>query len=349
LSWYNASAVPEVTIQKSEAGEMADILSQEEVDALLAAVSEGETLQAERIEQPPKRFHVAPYDFKRPERISKEQIRGFQTLSEVFARELSTALGGSLRAITRASVASVDQITYEEYILSVPNPTSYNIIQLPPLDGNLILEFNPALIFPIIDRLLGGRGLAISKARELTEIEQKLVAKMIDLVLSTLVRAWRNLAGFSWKLVAQENDPQIVQIVTGSEIVLVLRFKLSVGDTTGTMSLCLPIPAIEPVLKQVGAEYTLYGMKADRKGPQTTATLKAIISKANVKVDAFLSGSSISIHDLLRLQVGDVIRLDNRAADENCVTIYVGGKPKFKAKEGTFGNRQAFQVVARIR
>lgn len=328
---------------------MADILSQEEVDALLAAVSEGEALPAERPEPPQKRFHVARYDFKRPERVSKEQFRGFQTLSELFARELSTALGASLRAIARVSVASVDQITYDEYVLSVSNPTSYNIIQLPPLDGNLILEFNPSLIFPIIDRLLGGRGLAIAKPRELTEIEQKLVAKFIDLVLSTLVRAWRHLAGFTWKLVAQENDPQIVQIVTGSEIVLVLRFELSVGDITGVMSLCMPILAIEPMLDKVGAEYTFYGAKPDHRGLQTAETVKEVVCRANVYMEAFLSGSSISVTDLLSLQVGDIVRLDNSIADESSVTICVGGKQKFKAKQGRIGNRQAFQIVSRIR
>ncbi|RJP22005.1 MAG: flagellar motor switch protein FliM [Candidatus Abyssobacteria bacterium SURF_5] len=327
---------------------MADILSQEEVDALLAAVSEAEPLQAERPEPPAKRYHVARYDFKRPERVSKEQFRGFQTLSELFARELSTALGGSLRVIARAVVASVDQITYEEYILSVSNPTSYNIIQLPPLEGNLILEFNPSLIFPIIDRLLGGRGMAISKARELTEIEQKLVAKIIDLVLGTLVRAWRHLAGFSWKLIAQENDPQIVQIVTGSEIVLVLRFELSVGEITGAMSLCMPVLAIEPMLEKVGAEYTFYGAKPDQKGAQTAAAVKDIVFRASTSVEAYLSGSSIYVHDLLNLQVGDIIRLDNSTADESCITICVGGKQKFKAKQGRIGSRQAFQIVTRI-
>jgi flagellar motor switch protein FliM len=328
---------------------MADILSQEEVDALLAAVSEGEAPAAERSEPtPPKRYHVARYDFKRPERVSKEQFRGFQTLSELFARELSTALGGSLRAIARASVASADQITYDEYVLSVSNPTSYNVIQLPPLEGNLILEFNPSLIFPIIDRLLGGHGGPIEKARELTEIEQKLVAKIIDLVLSTLVRSWRHLAAFSWKLVAQENDPQIVQIVTGSEIVLVLRFELSVGDITGAMSLCLPVLAIEPILERVGAEYTFYGAKPDHKGPQTAATVKEIILKTNAKLEAYLAGSSISVQDLLGLQVGDIVRLDNSAIDDSCITICVGGKRKFKAKQGRIGNRQAFQIINRI-
>jgi flagellar motor switch protein FliM len=327
---------------------MADILSQEEVDALLAAVSEGDAVPAEQPKPTPKRFHVARYDFKRPERVSKEQFRGFQTLSELFARELSTALGGSLRAITRASVASVDQITYDEYILSVSNPTSYNIIQLPPLEGNLILEFNPTLIFPIIDRLLGGRGLAIHKARQLTEIEQKLVAKIIDLVLSTLVRAWRHLAEFSWKLVAQENDPQIVQIVTGSEIVLVLRFELTVGDISGTMSLCMPVLAIEQILEKVGAEYTFYGAKPDHKGPQTATSVKEVIYRTTARLEAFLSGSSISVQDLLSLQKGDIVRLDNSIAEESCVTISVGGKPKFKAKQGKVGNRQAFQIVNRI-
>lgn len=325
---------------------MADILSQEEVDALLAAVSEGEA-QVERPEPPPpKRFDVAKYDFKRPERVSKEQFRGFQTLSELFSRDLSTALGGSLRAVARVSVVSVDQITYDEYVLSISNPTSYNVIQLPPLDGNLILEFSPSLIFPIIDRLLGGRGVAIARTRELTEIEQKLAAKIVEIVLETLVRAWRHLAEFSWKLVAQENDPQIVQIVTGSEIVLVIRFELSVGDIAGTMSLCLPVLAIEPMLEKVGAEYTFYGARPQHKGPQTAAMVEEIVLRTNAKVETYMAGSAISVRDLLRLQAGDIVRLDNSVAEESCVTVSVCGKPKFKAKQGRIGNKQAIQIVA---
>jgi flagellar motor switch protein FliM len=324
---------------------MADILSQEEVDALLAAVSEGEA-QVERPEPPPKRYDVAKYDFKRPERVSKEQFRGFQTLSELFSRDLSTALGGSLRAVARVSVVSVNQITYDEYVLSISNPTSYNVIQLPPLDGNLILEFSPSLIFPIIDRLLGGRGVAIARTRELTEIEQKLAAKIVEIVLETLVRAWRHLEEFSWKLVAQENDPQIVQIVTGSEIVLVIRFELSVGDIAGTMSLCLPVLAIEPMLEKVGAEYTFYGARPEYKGPQTPAMVEEIVMRANAKVEAYMAGSAISVRDLLRLQAGDIVRLDNSVAEESCVTVSVCGKPKFKAKQGRIGNKQAIQIVA---
>ncbi len=326
---------------------MADILSQEEVDALLAAVSEGEA-QVERPEAPPKRYDVAKYDFKRPERVSKEQFRGFQTLSELFSRDLSTALGGSLRAIARVSVVSVDQITYDEYVMSISNPTSYNVIQLPPLDGNLILEFSPSLIFPIIDRLLGGRGVAIARTRELTEIEQKLVAKIVEIVLRTLVRAWRHLEEFSWKLVAQENDPQIVQIVTGSEIVLAIKFELSIGDIAGTMSLCLPVLAIEPILEKVGAEYTFYGARPEYKGPQTAAMVEEIVMHANANVEAYMAGSAISVRDLLRLQTGDIVRLDNSVAEESCVTVSVSGKPKFRAKQGRIGNKQAIQIVARL-
>jgi len=327
---------------------MADILSQEEVDALLTAVSEGE-IAVERPEPPAKQRHaVARYDFKRPERVSKEQFRGFQTLSELFARDLSTALGGSLRAIARVSVVSVDQITYDEYVLSISTPTSYNIIQLPPLEGNLILEFSPSLIFPIIDRLLGGRGVPISKPRELTEIEQKLVAKIIEIVLSTLARAWRHLAHFSWKLVAQENDPQIVQIVTGSEIVLAIRFELDIGEISGSMSLCLPVVSIESILDKVGAEYTFYGARPQHKDHQTTDMLEQIVLCTEAKLEALMVGSTITVKDLLKMQLGDIVRLDNNVEDESCVTINVCGKPKFAGKQGRVGNRQAIQIVARL-
>ncbi len=326
---------------------MADILSQEEVDALLTAVSEGE-LQVDFEEPRVERVHVATYDFKRPERVSKEEIRGFQTLSELLARDLSTALGASMRAVARVSVISVDQITYDEYVISISNPTSYNIIQLPPLDGNMLLEFSPSLIFPILDRMLGGRGAAISETRELTEIEQKLTVKIIEIALDTLIRAWRHVETFSWKLIAQENDPQIVQIVAGSEIVLALRFELNVGDISGTMSFCMPAVIIEPILAKVGAEYTFYGSKPQYKDPENSKMLAEVITRATVSVEASMIGSLISVSDLLKLQVGDIVRLDNSVADESSVTVHVCGKPKFKAKQGRIGNKQAIQIISRI-
>jgi flagellar motor switch protein FliM len=327
---------------------MADILSQEEVDALLTAVSEGD-LPVEAPEEPSESLRVAKYDFKRPERVSKEEMQGFQTLAELFARDLSTALGASLRAVARVSVISVDQITYDEYVISISNPTSYNVIQLPPLEGNGILEFGPSLIFPIIDRMLGGRGVGITEARELTEIEQRLTIKLIEIALNTLTRAWRHVEDFSWKLIAQENDPQIVQIVVGSEIALVFRFELTVGDISGTMSLCMPAVIIEPILEKVGAEYTFYGGRPEYRDPGTARILAEIVSRAKASVEANMAGSAITVSDLLRLQVGDIIRLDNSVADESSITVSVCGKPKFKAKQGRIGNKQAIQIVSMIK
>ena len=327
---------------------MADILSQEEVDALLTAVSEGDLEVETPEEQPVMHAQISKYDFKRPERVSKEEIRGFQTLAELFSRDLSTALGASLRAVARVSVISVEQITYDEYVISISNPTSYNIIQLPPLDGNMILEFSPSLIFPTIDRMLGGRGMAISESRELTEIEQRLTIKIIETVLDTLIKTWRHVEELSWRLIAQENDPQIVQIVVGSEIVLVLRFELNVGEISGTMSICMPAVVIEPVLEKVGAEYTFYGSKPQYGDPLTKKRLLEIITRAKASVEADMVGSVINVGDLLRLQVGDIVRLDNSVADESSITVNVCKKPKFKAKQGRIGNKQAIQIISRI-
>jgi flagellar motor switch protein FliM len=254
-----------------------------------------------------------------------------------------------LRAIARVFVISVDQITYEEYVHSISNPTSYNIFQFPPLEGNLILEFSPTLIFPIIDRLLGGRGVTIPSVRELTEIEQKLTVKIIEIVLNTLVGTWRHLSQFSWKLVAQENDPQIVQIVTGSEVALAIRFELNIGDISGTMSLCFPVMAIETILEKVGAEYTYYGSRAQHKDVQTSKRIREIILRARGKVEVSMTGSTVPVGDLLKLQLGDIVRLDNSVADESCITVSVCGKPKFKAKQGRLGNKQAIQIVSRLR
>lgn len=334
---------------------MADILSQEEVDALLNAVSEGGVDLEEPAPPTPERpspvvpasTHVSRYDFKRPDRVSKEQFRGLQTLADLFARDLGTSLSIYLRANTRVFVTSIDQLTYDEFILSVANPTSFNVLDCRPLEGNAVLELSPQLVFPIIERLLGGRGIPLDKARELTEIEKRIILKIINIVLNTLSKTWSHLTNFQFSVVAQESDPQIVQIVTGSEIVVLVGFEIHVGDISGSMNLCLPVVVMEPVMDKIGSEFTFSGGRVHQT-EQARRRIEDAVCSAKVTVTAYLGGSRICVSDLLALHRGDTLRLDNSIQDQERVVVSVGGRPKFYGKLGRVGQKEAIQILGTI-
>lgn len=172
---------------------MADILSQEEVNLLLNAVSDGEIADAPKEERPQAQLHLTAYDFRRPERVSKEQLKGLQSLFEAFAREASIIFPSFLRTVVRIDLTSMDQLTYDEFILSVSRPTALSVVNMSPLEGNAVVEMSPSMVFPIIDRVLGGKGMTLPEARELTEIENRIMQRITMMMLDSLSRAWFSL------------------------------------------------------------------------------------------------------------------------------------------------------------
>jgi flagellar motor switch protein FliM len=204
---------------------MPDLLDQSEVDALLATVDQG----AVKGETVPKVFsrekrlgevEIKPYDFKRPERVSKDQMRALEALHEGFARNFGAALSGYLRTIVEISVANIEQLTFSEFIHALPNPTCFNLLSAKPLDGQMCLEISPLIVYPIIDRLLGGSNADLFiPQRPLTQIEWRLVKRMTDRALATLSEAWGNVTPVAFELTETESNPQLVQIVPPNEVV----------------------------------------------------------------------------------------------------------------------------------
>ena len=232
---------------------MADVLDQSEVDALLAAVDGGQVGQDAsptvfgRMGRQQAEVHV--YDFKRPERVSKDQMRALEALHEGFGRNFGAALSGYLRTIVEVSVANIEQLTYSEFIHSLPNPTCFNLLKAEQLDGQLCLEVSPLIIYPIIDRLLGGSNADLFiPQRPLTQIEQRLVQRITDRATHHLSEAWSNLTPVTFSVQDFESNPQLVQIVPPNEVVVVVGFELKMGGRAGTMSLCIPYNVIEPIM-----------------------------------------------------------------------------------------------------
>ena len=325
---------------------MADILSQEEVDLLLNAVSDSEVVEE------PAREEVTPgkvttYDFRRPERVSTEQLKGLQSLFEAFARELSITLPPFLRSVVRVDLVSIDQLTYDEFILSVARPTSLSVVNMSPLEGNAVIELSPALVFPIVDRLLGGKGLSLAEPRELTEIEDRIVQRIVLMILDSLKRSWEQLVEFSLSVIAQESDPLIVQIVAGSEMVILVGYELHIGETVGSMNMCIPLMVLNPVLDQI-SQQTHYMRKMSVETAQAMRTrIERVIRGAQVPVDALLGQAKLPLADIARLQVGDVLQLDTDV--KKPVSITVGGHARFLARPGRTGEQSAVQLVTLVR
>jgi len=330
---------------------LSDVLDQSEVDALLAAVDTGAVAQGSAATQPSQVFaaggrtqaDVTVYDFKRPERVSKDQMRALEALHEGFGRNLGAALSGYLRTIIEVSVAHIEQLTYSEFIHSLPNPTCFNLLKADQLDGQLCLEISPLIIYPIIDRLLGGSNADLFiPQRPLTQIEQRLVSRITDRATHHLSEAWSNLTPVKFSVEEFESNPQLVQIVPPNETVVVVGFELKMGNRAGTMSLCIPYNVIEPIMSLLAAQNWF---SYQRKGGQEDHLRRLLsnVQAAPIELRCFLARTTIRVDDLLNLQPGDIITTEKPVGAD--VFIEAEGKLKFTAQLGQFRGKRAVRIT----
>lgn len=325
-----------------------DVLSQAEVESLLTAMDarEADVIADASASRARHRAKISAYDFKRPERVGKEQMRSLQTMHEAFGRNFGAALSALLRTIVELKLTSVDQLTYSEFVFSLENPTCFNLINAAPLEGQLILDINLSLLFPIIDRLLGGgNDPGPPLRRPLTEIELRLVARITDLFCKELKQAWSNVLDLNPSIDRVESNPQLVQIVPPNEVVVLISFELALGDARGMMNLCVPFNSIERISTRLSANsWVSYGKKT-----ATTENIQRISSQlqdAVVEVVVDLAETNISTADLIGLRVGDIIATEKDVARPLVVSIE--GQPKFHAQPGAFKGRKAIQVLGLI-
>ncbi len=227
-----------------------DVLSQAEIDELLSNISSG-AVSAEEIQSEEKLKKIKLYDFKRPDKFSKDQIRTLYMIHENFARLLNTYLSAHLRTMVHIDVASVDQLTYEEFIRSLPNPSVIGVFQMRPLKGNAILELNPNIVFAIIDRLFGGKGTPMTKPRALTDIEEAIVTRVINKALEGLQDAWKQVVAIEPQMEIIETNPQFTQIVPPNDMVVIITLQAKIGDAEGLINLCIPYLVVEPIMSKL--------------------------------------------------------------------------------------------------
>ncbi len=326
-----------------------DVLSQAEVESLLSAMEQ--TAQrattprrapptAAAAAAPPRpREKVTPYDFKRPERVGKEQMRALQSMHEGFGRNFGARLSTMLRSIVEVKLTSVDQLTYSEFTYSLENPTCFNLLRAEPLEGNLILDINPSILFPVIDRMLGGgKEPNTLTRRPCTEIELRLVGKITSEFLEELKKAWENVLPIDFKVERVESNPQLVQIVPPNEVVVLISFELLLGDLRGMINLCIPFNSIE----RIGGKLSSNNWVSPGRRTSTPETIERVtknIRGATVEMVVHLADTTISTKDLLGLRVGDVITTEKDV--RSGLTVDVEGVAKFRAKAGAFKGRKA--------
>jgi flagellar motor switch protein FliM len=332
---------------------MAKILSQEEVDALLSEFSEEEAAAAvvgaaqEVTVKPGKKKtvdkdkKVSIYDFRRPDRVSKEQMRFLHSLHQRFARIFSSSLSVYLRALIEVNLYLVEQLTYGEFILSLPDPTYLNAIAMEPLEGNLVLEINPQIHFPMIDKMLGGKGEDFSGPRRtLTEIERTLIEGVVKLVLRDLEESWKQIAKLKMSIAATETSPQLIQAVAPNEIVLLIVFELKIGEAKGFMNFCIPSIVLEPIVKRFSQNWYTQRTKIS---VEEVKKIKLNLLKTKIRAEAGIYGNCIKVKDLLVLTPGNLLKLETKTDEE--INVKLNGIKKFNAYQVKKGRKKAVQIV----
>jgi flagellar motor switch protein FliM len=336
-----------------------EVLSQAEVESLLSAMETGglpgarppaapaAARRSAPAAAPPKsRDKITPYDFKRPERVGKEQMRALQTLHEGFGRNFGAALSALLRSIVEVKLTSVDQLTYSEFVFSLENPTCFNLLRAAPLEGNLILDINPSILYPIIDRMLGGgRETGPLARRPLTEIELRLVSHITGLFLIEMHRAWENVVDLELSVERVESNPQLVQIVPPNEVVVLISFELTIGDLRGMMNLCIPFNSIERIGAKLSSNsWVTYGKR--QASPESIKQISGSLQGSLVELVVHLAETTITTSDMIGLRVGDIITTDKDTRSP--IAVSIEGVPKFNARPGAHKGHKAIQIESEI-
>ena len=309
-------------------------LSQEEIDRLFreyGTVADAAGMAAKT---------AVAYDFRRPDRIPKEQLRAIHLMHDFLARNLASSLGAYLRAYITVSLVSVEQISFGEFLQYLPTPTAISSIGMRPMDGNSVIELNPSLVFPMLDVLLGGTGTSGDQGvRELTEIERSIIEGVLRIVLHDLRETWAPVAEIDFTIEATETQPQLMQILSPNEAVVAIGFEITMGDIRGMMN--FGVPSI--LVKMMGQKFEQQWSIRRRSGSQAEqGRMRTLVKQIPVSVEALMEGAKVRLTDLLELQVGDLISLD--VPVQRPARIKVNGKNKFKGEIVAVGNTRGIQI-----
>ncbi len=323
---------------------MGEVLSQNEIDNLLAALSSGE-LDAEDMNDANDK-QVKNYDFKRPTKFSKEHLRTLEIIYEHYGRLLSTSLPVYLRKNVQVSVASSETVIFSEFSNALSNPVILGIVNFQPLGGTILIELAAQLGFAMIDRMLGGAGDPLEKNRDYTEIEMTIIEKMMVVCMQLMREPWKNVVDINPMMERIETNSQFAQIIAPSDMIAIVTLNMKIGEVEGFMNVCLPFFTLESVMDKLNTKYW-YANLQEQGDEDFEEYIEALIKRVDVPVKAVLGKTSISVTDFVNLQIGDIIRLDTEV--EQDLTVYVGNIRKFTALPGTSRDKNAVRVTSVIR
>lgn len=323
---------------------MSDILSQNEIDALLKQLSEGD-LDMDQIQGEDEK-QVKNYDFSRPTKFSKEHLRTLEIIFEHYSRLISTNLPVYLRKNVQVTVASSETVTFSEFSNALSNPSILGIVNFAPLNGNIIIEIATNLCYAMLDRMLGGSGQPLEKSRDFSDIELTILQKLLVMFTQLLREPWKNVLEISPVLSRLETNPQFAQVIAPSDMIAIVTLNMKIGDVEGMVNICLPFFTLEDVMDKLNTKYW-FSIMQENHDEHYEEYIESMIRRVDVPIKAVLGKSTISVNDFLNLQVGDCIRLDSRVDAD--MDVYVGNIRKFTALPGTERDSYAVQITSVIR
>ena len=323
---------------------MSDILSQNEIDALLKQLSDGD-LDMDQIQGEDEK-QVKNYDFSRPTKFSKEHLRTLEIIFEHYSRLISTNLPVYLRKNVQVTVASSETVTFSEFSNALSNPSVLGIVNFAPLNGNIIIEIATNLCYAMLDRMLGGSGQPLEKSRDFSDIELTILQKLLVMFTQLLREPWKNVLEISPVLSRLETNPQFAQVIAPSDMIAIVTLNMKIGDVEGMVNICLPFFTLEDVMDKLNTKYWFSTMQ-ENHDEHYEDYIESMIRRVDVPIKAVLGKSTISVNDFLNLQVGDCIRLDSRVDTD--MNVYVGNIKKFTALPGTDRDSYAVQITSVIR
>lgn len=319
---------------------MGEILSQSEIDDLFKALTTGE-LAVEDIKDEDKKRSIKHYDFTRPSKFSKEQLRTLEIIFENYARLVSQYLSGYLRQLVPIEVINAEAVTYSEFTNSLSNPVVLSIVDFAPFTGSIIIELSPNLGYAIIDRVLGGVGKSLEKIRDFTDIEHIILHKVFTQFTALMVEPWENVAELQPRLEKIETNSQVVQIISPNEMVALITLSVKVGEVEGMLNVCIPHIVIESIMDKLNTKYW-FAHKEKTNNISYQEDVERLVQKASIPVRAVLGKTHITVREFLELQAMDVIQLDTQI--DSPVEVYVGNILKFTGKPGAYKNKSAIQI-----
>lgn len=323
---------------------MPDVLSQDEIDNLLKALSSGE-LDVEEMKGTDEK-QVKNYDFARPSKFSKEHLRTLEIIFEHFGRLLATNLPAYLRKSVNVDIVNSEVVIYSEFSNALSNPVLLGVVSMKPLAGNMVMEMASNLGFAIVDRLLGGTGTALDKERDFSEIELTIIERIFSICVNLLKEPWENVIKVTPRLERIETNSQFAQIISPTETIAIITINLKIGDVEGLMNVCLPYTLLVPVMDKLNTKFWFSNMQ-EKDPTMYGEVIENVISKTKVPIKAILGESKVNVSDFVNLQIGDIIKIDKKVDQE--LDVYVGNIKKFNALPGYFEDKYAVRITDVIR